>query len=205
MTDSAKATPSAVEIIRRDNCFQGFYRLDRLQLRHELFAGGMGREISREVFVRHDAVCVLPYDPQRDEVVLIEQFRVGAMGKAATPWLVELVAGLIDKDEQPEEVAHREAQEEAGLTFSALWPMLQYFPSPGGSTEFVHLFLGRCDSRGAGGLHGLVEEAEDIRVSVWALEDALQAVRDGRIANAASIIALQWLALNRAEVRGLWS
>jgi ADP-ribose pyrophosphatase len=205
MTDFAKATPSAVEIIRRDNCFQGFYRLDRLQLRHELFAGGMGREISREVFVRHDAVCVLPYDPLRDEVVLIEQFRVGAMGKAATPWLVELVAGLIDKDEQPEEVAHREAQEEAGLTFSALWPMLQYFPSPGGSTEFVHLFLGRCDSRGAGGLHGLVEEAEDIRVSVWALEDALQAVRDGRIANAASIIALQWLALNRAEVRGLWS
>jgi ADP-ribose pyrophosphatase len=205
MTDFAKATPSAVEIIRRDNCFQGFYRLDRLQLRHELFAGGMGREISREVFVRHNAVCVLPYDPQRDEVVLIEQFRVGAMGKAATPWLVELVAGLIDKDEQPEEVAHREAQEEAGLTFSALWPMLQYFPSPGGSTEFVHLFLGRCDSRGAGGLHGLVEEAEDIRVSVWALEDALQAVRDGRIANAASIIALQWLALNRAEVRGLWS
>ncbi|MCK9800528.1 NUDIX domain-containing protein [Pseudomonas sp. MAFF 302030] len=205
MTDFAKATPSAVEIIRRDNCFQGFYRLDRLQLRHELFAGGMGREISREVFVRHDAVCVLPYDPQRDEVVLIEQFRVGAMGKAATPWLVELVAGLIDKDEQPEEVAHREAQEEAGLTFSALWPMLQYFPSPGGSTEFVHLFLGRCDSRGAGGLHGLVEEAEDIRVSVWALEDALQAVRDGRIANAASIIALQWLALSRAEVRGLWS
>lgn len=93
MTDFANSTPSAVEIIRRENCFQGFYRLDRLQLRHELFAGGMGREINREVLLRHDAVCVLPYDPQRDEVVLIEQFRIGAMGKAATPWLVELVAG----------------------------------------------------------------------------------------------------------------
>jgi ADP-ribose pyrophosphatase len=83
--------------------------------------------------------------------------------------------------------------------------MTKYFPSPGGSNEFVHLYLGRCDSVGAGGLHGLVEEAEDIRVKVWAFEDALQAVRDGQICNAASIIALQWLALNRDEVRGLWS
>ena len=205
MTDFANATPNAVDIVKRETCFKGFYKLDRLVLRHELFAGGMSREINRELFVRHDAVCVLPYDPQRDEVVLIEQFRVGAIGKTTNPWLVELVAGLIDKDEQPEEVAHREAQEEAGLIFAALWPMTQYFPSPGGSNEFVHLFLGRCDSTGAGGLHGLLEEAEDIRVKVWAYEDALQAVRDGRICNAASIIALQWLALNRDEVRGLWS
>lgn len=205
MSDSVNTVPRAVEIVERANCFQGFYKLDKVRLRHELFAGGLGREISRELFVRHDAVCVLPYDAQRDEVVLIEQFRVGALGKTENPWLIELVAGLIDKDEQPEEVAHREAQEEAGLTFSALWPMTRYFPSPGGSDEFVHLFLGRCSSEGAGGLHGLEEEGEDIRVKVWAFEDALQAMRDGRIANAASIIALQWLALNRGEVRGLWS
>ena len=204
MTDITKATPSATEIIKREECFKGFYQLHRVHLRHELFAGGMSREISREVFVRHDAVCVLPYDPQRDEVVLIEQFRVGAMGKAQTPWLIELVAGLIDKVEEPEEVARREGEEEAGLTFSSLWPITRYFPSPGGSTEFVHLYLGRCSTVGVGGLHGLEEEAEDIRVTVWAYEDALQAVRDGRISNAASIIALQWLALNRAEVRGLW-
>lgn len=205
MTDFANATPSAVDIVKRENCFQGFYKLDRVHLRHELFAGGMSREISRELFVRHDAVCVLPYDPQRDEVVLIEQFRVGAIGKTTNPWLVELVAGLIDKDEQPEEVAHREAMEEAGLTLGALWPITQYLPSPGGTDEVVHLFVGRCDSEGVGGVHGLPEEGEDIRVHVWPLEDALQAVRDGRINNAASIIALQWLALNRAEVRGLWA
>lgn len=205
MTDKASAVPSAVEIVQRDNCYKGFYRLDKVRLRHELFAGGMGREISRELFVRHDAVCVLPYDPQRDEVVLIEQFRVGAIGKVENPWLIELVAGLIDKDEQPEEVAHREAEEEAGLKFAALWPMTRYFPSPGGSDEYVHLYLGRCSSVGAGGLHGLEAEGEDIRVKVWAFEDALQAVRDGQIINAASIIALQWLALNRDEVRGLWS
>lgn len=204
MTDTLNSVPRAVEIIERATCFQGFYKLDKVRLRHELFAGGMGREIGRELFVRHDAVCVLPYDPQRDEVVLIEQFRAGALGKVDNPWLIEMVAGLIDKDEQPEEVAHREAEEEAGLTFSALWPMTRYFPSPGGSDEYVHLFLGRCSSEGAGGLHGLEEEGEDIRVRIWSFEDALQAVRDGRICNAAAIIGLQWLALNRDEVRGMW-
>ncbi len=103
-----------VEIIEREACFRGFYRLDRLHLRHRQFSGEMGPALSRELFVRHDAVCVLPYDPQRDAVVLIEQFHVGAMEKSANPWLLELVAGLIDTDEQPEQVAHREAFEEAG-------------------------------------------------------------------------------------------
>lgn len=204
MTDANQSVPTKIEITRRENCFTGFYKVDKLFLRHELFAGGMCKEISRELFVRHDAVCVLPYDPVRDEVVLIEQFRVGAMNKVGNPWLVELVAGLIDKDESPEEVAHREAEEEAGLTFQGLWPIAKYFPSPGGSDEYVHLYLGRCESIGAGGLHGLEEEGEDIRVRVWAFEDALQAVRDGKIINAAALIAIQWLALNREEVRGLW-
>lgn len=194
-----------VEVVEREACFRGFYQLDRLHLRHRLFAGGMGKLISRELFVRHDAVCVLPYDPQRDCVVLIEQFRVGALDKSLNPWLIELVAGLIDKDEQPEEVARREAVEEAGLTLAELWPLTQYYPSPGGSDERVHLYVGRCDSRGAGGVHGLEEEGEDIRVLVWSLDEALAALDDGRIDNAASIIALQWLALNRDKLRERWT
>ncbi len=194
-----------VEIVEREACFRGFYQLDRLHLRHRLFAGGMGKVISRELFVRHDAVCVLPYDPQRDCVVLIEQFRVGALDKSLNPWLIELVAGLIDKDEQPEQVARREAVEEAGLELAELWPLTQYYPSPGGSDERVHLYVGRCDSRGAGGVHGLEEEGEDIRVLVWSLDEALAAVENGRIDNAASIIALQWLALNRAKLRERWA
>ena len=201
---SGQMSQADVEVIEREPCFKGFYRLDRLRLRHRLFAGGMGPEIRRELFVRHDAVCVLPYDPQRDCVVLIEQFRVGALDKSQNPWLLELVAGLIDKDEEPEQVARREAIEEAGLTLGALWPISAYYPSPGGSDERVHLYGGRRDSRLAAGIHGPEEEGEDIRVHVWSFEEALQAVGDGRIDNAASIIALQWLALNRAEVRGLW-
>ncbi|MGH8436132.1 MAG: NUDIX domain-containing protein [Pseudomonas sp.] len=204
MSDTFIPGPEAVEIVERENCFRGFYQLDRVHLRHRLFAGGMGPQISRELFVRHDAVCVLPYDPKLDCVVLIEQFRIGALDKSPNPWLLELVAGLIEQDEQPEDVARREAVEEADLTLGALWPISQYYPSPGGSDERVHLFVGRCDSIGVGGVHGLAEEGEDIRVHVLPLEDALAAVRDGRIDNAASIIALQWLALNRAEVRGLW-
>ena len=193
-----------VEVLQRETCFKGFYRLDRLQLRHRQFAGGMGPQLSRELFVRHDAVCVLPYDPQRDSVVLIEQFRVGAMDKSSNPWLLELVAGLIDKDEQPEEVARREAVEEADLELTALWPITQYYPSPGGSDERVHLYIGRCDSEGAGGVHGLAEEGEDIRVHVLGFDEALATMRAGQLDNAASIIALQWLALNRDEVRRAW-
>ncbi|HLV16837.1 MAG TPA: NUDIX domain-containing protein [Pseudomonas sp.] len=205
MSDFFKADADAVEVVRREHCFRGFYRLDRLHLRHRQFSGAMGPLISRELFVRHDAVCVLPYDPVRDEVVLVEQFRVGALGKKSSPWLLELVAGLIDQDEQPEEVAHREAQEEAGLALGPLWPITRYFPSPGGSDEQVYLYLGRCDSSQAGGVHGLAEEGEDIRVHVLPYAAAIQAVRDGVIDNAASLIALQWLALNRDDVRRAWS
>jgi len=205
MSDTFKPGTDDVQILQREQCFSGFYRLERLQLRHRLFSGEMGAQIERELFVRHDAVCVLPYDPRRDEVVLIEQFRTGALDKADNPWLIELVAGLIDKDEQPEEVARREAMEEAGLELGALWSVCRYFPSPGGSNEQVHLYVGRCDSEGAEGIFGLPEEGEDIKVHVWSVERALAAVRDGEIDNAASIIALQWLALNRDEVRGAWS
>ena len=205
MPDLFKADAGAVEVVRREHCFRGFYRLDRLQLRHRQFSGAMGPLISRELFVRHDAVCVLPYDPVRDEVVLIEQFRVGALDKKASPWLLELVAGLIEEGEQPEQVARREALEEADLSLDRLWPITEYFPSPGGSDERVHLYLGRCDSSAAGGVHGLAEEGEDIRVHVLSFEQALRALKDGLVDNAASLIALQWLALNRDEVRGAWS
>jgi ADP-ribose pyrophosphatase len=206
MSEIFKPDLPAFEVIEREHCFTGFYKLDKLHLRHRQFSGKMGSTISRELFVRHDAVCVLPYDAKTDRVVLIEQFRVGAMDKAENPWLLEMVAGLIDKaSEDPEDVARREAVEEAGLTLGALWPITNYFPSPGGSDEFVYLYLGQCNSEGAGGVHGLEEEGEDIRVHVMPFEDAMQLVKDGVINNAACIMAMQWLALNRAEVRGMWA
>ena len=190
-----------VEVVRREPGFRGFYKLDVLTLRHRLFAGGWGPELRRELFLRPDAVCVLPYDPWLDRVVLVEQMRVGVLDKRASPWMLELVAGLFDADEAPEEVAHREAQEEAGLTLLKLIPIIRYFPSPGGSDEYVHLYCALVDSRGVGGVHGLPEEGEDIRVSVLAREAVLQAMEQGQIDNAASIIALQWLQLQGQTLR----
>ena len=136
-----------VEILRRERGFQGFYRLDVLTLRHRLFAGGWGPELRRELFVRPDAVCVLPYDPWQDRVVLVEQMRVGALDKRGSPWMLELVAGLFDEGESAEEVAHREAEEEAGLRLLNLTPITRYFPSPGGSDEQVYLYCATVDSR----------------------------------------------------------
>ncbi|MDY7220353.1 NUDIX domain-containing protein [Denitrificimonas sp. JX-1] len=193
-----------VEIERRERCFQGFYQLDRVELKHRLFSGQMGPRICRELFVRPDAVCVLPYDPQTDSVVLVEQFRIGALDKSAEPWLLEIVAGLIDTDEMLEDVARREAIEEANLELHELIPVTSYYPSPGGSDERVYLYVGRCSTEGVGGVFGVPEEGEDIRVHVWPLEDALAAVQNGRIDNAASIIALQWLALNKQQIRADW-
>ena len=204
MSERAMNREDDVIVEQRERCFQGFYRLDRVHLKHRLFAGAMGPTISRELFVRPDAVCVLPYDPQTDSVVLVEQFRVGALDKSTEPWLLEIVAGLIDTDEQPEEVARREAREEADLELHELAPVMTYYPSPGGSDERVYLYVGRCSTEGVGGVFGVEEEGEDIRVHVWPLADALQAVEDGRIDNAASIIALQWLALNKQKVRADW-
>lgn len=204
MSESSTTAELNVEIVEREACFRGFYALDRLHLRHGLFRGGMGPLITRELFVRPDAVCVLPYDPLRDCVVLVEQFRVGALDKSAHPWLLELVAGMIDKDETPEEVARREALEEAGVALGELRALTSYYPSPGGSDERVHLYVGRCDSAGVGGLHGLAEEGEDIRVLVLPFAEALAALAAGRLDNAASIIALQWLQLNRESLRGEW-
>lgn len=191
------------ELAGRDVLYQGFYRLEHFRVRHRLFAGGWTETFSREVLVRHAAVVVLLFDPARDTVVMIEQFRAPAIGKVANPWLLELVAGLIDKDESPEEVARREAEEEAGCDIRALLPIARYLPSPGGSDEFVHLYLGVVDSDGVGGIHGLPDEHEDIRVHLVPLVDVRVLLADGVINNAASLIALQWLLLNHARLPAL--
>jgi len=204
LKDTTALASGAAEIVAREVAFQGFYRLDKLKLRHRLFSGETSPIINRELFVRPDAVCVLPYDPILDKVIFVEQFRVGAVEKSANPWMLELVAGLIDKDETPEEVAYREAIEEANLTITELLPIAQYYPSVGGSNEYIYLFLGRCDSSKAGGVHGLEEEGEDIRSHVWSFRQAVNRLKKGDIQNAAGIMALQWLIINRKQVRKAW-
>jgi ADP-ribose pyrophosphatase len=183
--------------------YQGFYKMDLLTITHQRFDG---REltIQREVLERHDAVCVLLVDFSLREIVFVEQFRVGAL-REPNPWLLELVAGLIDKDEQPEEVARREAQEEAGVGVGRMEFITRYLPSPGGTTERIFLYVGEVDASKAQGIHGLDEEGEDIRVTTTSFDTAFQWVRDGKVNNAASIIALQWLQINQQSLEERWA
>ena len=194
-----------VELLGKSERYSGFFRINRYRLRHRLFAGGWSGVIEREVFERGHAVGVLPYDPVADSLVLIEQFRIGALAAGMSPWLIEVVAGIVEEGETPEEVARRETQEEAGLEIQALMPMCRYLVSPGGSSESVRLYCGRVDSRGAGGIHGLAEEHEDIRVDRVAYGEAMRLLEEGRVTNSVSLIALQWLALHRDRVRAAWA
>lgn len=192
------------ELIEKATLFQGYFRIDRYRFRHRLFAGGWSGEIRREVFERGHAVVVLPYDPERDAVVMIEQFRIGAAAAGMPMWQHEVIAGIIDAGETPEAVAHREAREEAGCEIRDLVPIYHYLVSPGGASETVRLFCGRVDSRGLGGIHGLPHEHEDIRVEVVPFAEARARLESGRIGNAPTIIALQWLVINHDALRARW-
>lgn len=178
--------------------YQGFFKLEQYQLQHRLYRGGMSELITREIFERGDAVVVVPYDPKTDTLVMVEQFRPGAIRTDRTPWLLEFVAGMFSEDESPVDVAIREAKEEANLTLVSmnLIPIMNYFSSPGGMSEQIHLYLGLVDSREAGGVYGLDEEHEDILVHQIKRERAYQLLVEGKITNAATVIGLQWLQLN---------
>jgi len=192
-----------VVVEKRETLFQGFYRMDKLHLRHRLFAGGLGPVISRELMVRPPAVGVLVYDPHGDCVLLIEQFRVGALDDIH-PWQMEIIAGLVEPGESPEDVVRREAQEEAGVVLDRVERVMEFPPSPGGTDERFALYVAGADLSQAGGIHGLPEEGEDIRVNVMSVNQALSAVERGRINNAPCILALQWLALNKPRLQARW-
>lgn len=192
-----------VEIIGRETVFEGFFRLDRVRLRHRRYDGRWTPEITREIFERGESACVLLYDPALSVVVLAEQFRGAAARGPAGPWLIEVVAGIVDGDEDPESVARREAVEEAGCPLTDIIHVGKYWLSPGGSSERTDLYVGRVDASGAGGIHGLEEEVEDIRVVVVPLDAAIQAC-GSLITTAPAVILLQWLALHRNEVARRW-
>lgn len=190
-----------VERLETTRLHQGFFRLEERTLRHRLFQGGWSPAIKREVHVRRDAVGVLPYDVERDRVVLVEQLRAGALDDPLGPWKLEPVAGLVEAGEAPAEVARREALEEAGCSLDELIELHSYYPSPGACNERVTLYLGLTDSRGLGGVHGLDSEHEDIQVHVLPFGEAWELLEAGRLDNAMCLIAFHWLARERAALR----
>lgn len=196
-------THDDVEILKKENLYKGFFKCNKYTLKHKLFAGGWSVEMQREFFERGHAAALLPYDVKNDQVVLLEQFRLGAMDSKQSPWLFELVAGMIEEGEVSSDVVKREALEEAGLTIKSCQFITNFLVSPGGTTEQIDLYVANVDSSLASGLHGLEEEGEDIRVHVLPRETAYQWVVDGKVNNATTIIALQWLELNWKNLQKL--
>ena len=189
------------EIIKETSCYKGFFSLKEITLKHTLYKGGWSTPITREIFHRGNCVAVLLYDPVRDEVVVIEQFRVGALQLPDNPWLLEIVAGAIEEGESAEEVAYRESVEEAGCEIQELVKINDFFTSPGGTSELLTLFYGKVDTTNVGGLHGLDHEDEDISVTTMKFDDVYQLLLDGKILSAIPIIAIQWLYINRDNLR----
>lgn len=204
MNDERRLSLGDTTILGHEILWQGYFRMDRYRVSHRLFAGGWGEPVTREVFERGHAAALLPYDPVHDAVVLIEQFRIGALAAGADPWLIEIVAGIIEDDETPEDVVRRETVEEAGCTVDRVVPIMDVFTTPGGSSERIALFCGRVDGSGVGGIHGVADEGEDIRAFVEPLDAALTRIDRGEITNLIAVAALQWLALHRDRLRREW-
>jgi ADP-ribose pyrophosphatase len=188
-------------LVRHQTLFEKYFRLDEYLVSHELFGGGTSPEFTREIFDRGPVVAVLPYDPGRRKVVLIEQFRIGAINDAEGPWLVETVAGVIETGESTREVALRETVEEAGCSIRELELITRYHVSPGAVNELCTLYCGLVDSEGVSGIHGLADENEDIRVVVVDAEEAFAWVREGKIRSSPAVIALLWLELNQSRIQ----
>lgn len=204
LTVSKRFSDDDVQLIAKETVFKGYFQMDRYRLRHRTFAGGWTADIVREIFERGHAVVVTLYDPVRDEIALIEQFRTGALAAGWYPWQIECVAGIIEADETPESVAWRETEEEAGTKPAAMAEIGHYLITGGGSSETVVLFCAQVDTSKIAGLHGLAHEGEDIRVFTTPLAEAYAMVRDGRICNSMAVIAIQWLMLEKDSLKARW-
>ena len=188
------------KILEKVRDFQGYFAVDTYQIQHRLFAGGWSEPFQRELFERGHAVAVLLYDPFRQEVLLLEQFRIGALTSETGPWMIEIVAGIIDKGEEAEQVAKRECFEEAGQTVTDLHYIGKYFCTPGGSSESIIMYCALIDSSDVGGIFGLDHEQEDIRVFTMTLDEVRDGLQSGLFENATTLIAMQWLLLNQEKL-----
>jgi ADP-ribose pyrophosphatase len=192
------------EIVKREVPYKGIFTMVRYQLRHQRFNGGWSNVLIREIVERRAAAAILLYDPNLDKVILIQQFRPGAIKDQQSPWVIEIVAGVIEPNETPDKLVVREAKEEADCEVLDLYPICEYFVSPGTSNEYMWIFCGRIDASKAGGIHGLIDEEEDIKVLVLSLDEASQLAQQGQIKTAPAMLSLQWLQLNSERLKKLW-
>jgi ADP-ribose pyrophosphatase len=192
------------EIVNCESLYSGIFRLERCHIRHRLFNGGWSETFTREILKRRSAAAIIPYDPILDRVVLIEQFRIGSCFRGVSPWLLEIPAGVLTEEDNPETIARNESEEEAGCVITELLPICEYFVSACGSNEYLNLYCGKTDASNASGVHGLKHEHEDILVHCVSFDEAIKKLQNNEIKTSPAIISLLWLQLNREKLRTLW-
>lgn len=176
----------------KTSAYDGFFKFDRYTVSFERFNGEFFHHVMRECSKKGDIVGVLPYDPVRQVFLMVEQFRIGMAARNLHPWTLEIVAGFMDvAGETPEQTARRELQEETGCQTIDIYPLIDYYPSPGGSAAKNHVFIATVDSSTALTHTGIAAEAEDIRVHHIPLADMKQQLRNQTINNSTAIIAVQ--------------
>ncbi|MEW8506381.1 MAG: NUDIX domain-containing protein [Candidatus Thiodiazotropha sp.] len=193
------------ELLATDPVYRGFLKVNRYLLQHDLYLGGKSEPLIRERLEQLRAVSVLLYDSRLDRVVLVEQFRIGAVGKEPVPWVLETVGGFTPEGESDESVVRREVLEEANCEIGHIEHICEFMVSPGISVDRISLYCAEVDASNAEGVHGLDHEGEDIRVVVMDAEAAIRELYTGRANSTSIIIALQWLAMNRDEIRQKWT
>ena len=203
MSPDAKGNLMLWRIHKTERVYDGHFKVDKYQLDYEKYNGETTPVLQRELVIRNDAVAVLPYDPVTDQVVFIEQFRIGAAGESQ-PWLIEIVAGLVDEGESSQEVALRESEEEIGTRPSELIKIAGFYPSPGGFSEWIDIYIGKVDVDEVKSNGGLDHEGEDIKVFSRPAKNVLTMIDKGEVKSAIGIIALQWFAVNHEKIRKKW-
>jgi ADP-ribose pyrophosphatase len=193
------------KLVQEETVHAGFFRMVRLQIQHRLFKGGWSETLEREVVLHGRVGAIIPYDPKTDRVVLLEEFRNGKFAAGDDqPWSISIAAGMIEEGEIPEEMARREMLEETGCIVGRIEEVLTFYSMPGGSSQKMTLFCAEVSAENAGGIHGLAEEGEDIRVFVQSYTRCKEMLEANQFDNAASIIGLEWLGRNRVRLRKLW-
>ena len=187
---------SNFKVTNKKNLYDGFFKMNEISLKYKKYDGSWSDEIKRELFGGAQVAAVLPYDPIKKEIVLIQQFRPGTISKNTNNYLKEIVAGIIDPGESPEIAAKRECLEETGYKIKKLTPIQGYFPAPGSSKSFYHLFLGEVDSKNGKKIMGLDTENEDILVESFNINHVKKMMQDGELINGLTLIAIQWFFLN---------
>lgn len=190
-----------VDIQQNKVVYDGHYKVYQLKLRHKCFNGEWSALVTREQFARYDASSVILYDPKQDKVVLVEQLRIGLLNRddAPNPWMLEIVAGLIDQEPSPEDTIHREAIEEAGCKINQLIPIGKFYNTPGGFTELTYVYCGLV-ALSENPLQNQPEEDEDIKIHILAWDEVQALLQHGWVTSASSLIAIQWLENNRKEL-----